>query len=126
MKRYLPILAASLLLGALIPSLTQAQPISLPGTWGQYDLQKQQGFSAGLLTLAAQSASGFTDTVGSNGIAVGPDYPAYNGYPSKSQYLPRVYTFFAGQPITNNGQRVGHLEDVRVVVRRVLLGLAVG
>jgi|ERR1043166_58613 hypothetical protein len=113
MKRYLPILAASLLLGALIPSLTQAQPISLPGTWGQYDLQKQQGFSAGLLTLAAQSASGFTATVGSNGIAVGPDYPAYNGYPSKSQYLPRVYTFFAGQPITNNGQRVAFSFDVK-------------
>ncbi len=113
MKRNSPFVNASLLLAALLPSLAQAQPISLSSSWGQYDLQKQQGYSAGLLTLTAQSASGFTATVGSNGIAVGPDYPAYNGYPSKSQYLPRVYTFFAGQPITNNGQRVAFSFDVK-------------
>ncbi|NOS70985.1 MAG: hypothetical protein HOP33_13770 [Verrucomicrobia bacterium] len=113
MKRYTSLLAVSLMLAALLPSLMQAQPISLPSAWGQYDLQEQQGFSAGLLSLAAESSSGFTATVGSNGIALGPDYPAYTGYPSKSQYLPRVYTFFAGQPITTNGQRVTFSFDVK-------------
>jgi len=95
-----------LLAALLVPMLTQAQPISLPSTWGEYDLQEQQGHSPGLLAVSAQSSSGFTATIASNGIALGPEYPAYNGYPSKSQYLPRVYTFFANQPITTNGQRV--------------------
>jgi len=97
--------AACLLLAALLPARTQAQPIPLPSTWSEFDLQQQQGYSAGLLTLSAQSSSGFTALVGSNGIA-----PVY---PSKSQYLPRVYTFFPGQPITNNGQRVTFTFDVK-------------
>ncbi|MBI3853021.1 MAG: hypothetical protein HY298_22440 [Verrucomicrobia bacterium] len=113
MKRFPLLIAASLLLAALLPTPTQAQPISLSSTWGQYDLQEQQGFSAGLLSLTGESSSGFTATVSSNGIAVGPDYPAYTGYPSKSQYLPRLYTIFAGQPITNNGQRVTFSFDVK-------------
>ena len=113
MKKNLSIIGQALLLAALLPSRTQAQPITLPSTWGEYDLQEQQGYSAGLLSLTAQSSSGFTATVSSNGIAVGPDYPAYTGYPSKSQYLPRVYTIFAGQPITNNGQRVTFSFDVK-------------
>lgn len=112
MKRYLAPVAA-VLLAALLPTLIQAQPIALPSTWRQYDLQEQQGHSAGLLSLTAESSSGFTATVSSNGIAVGADYPAYTGYPSKSQYLPRVYTFFANQPITNNGQRVTFSFDVK-------------
>ena len=113
MKKYTSILAAGLMLAAVQPAIIQAQPIALPSTWGQYDLQEQQGYGAGLLSLTAQSASGFTATVSSNGIAVGPDYPAYTGYPSKSQYLPRVYTMFADQPITNNGQRVTFSFDVK-------------
>lgn len=112
MKRYTPLLTASLILAALVPSLTQAQPIALSSTWRQYDLQEQQGFSAGLLSVTAQSSSGFTATVSSNGIALGAP-PEYTGYPSKSQYLPRVYTFFANQPITNNGQRVTFSFDVK-------------
>jgi len=112
MKRYPSLIAAGLALAALLPSLTQAQPIALPSTWGEYDLQQQQGFSAGLLTLNGQSSSGFTATVSSNGIALG-EPPEYTGYPSKSQYLPRVYTFFANQPITNNGQRVTFSFDVK-------------
>src|SRR5260221_10745277 len=106
MKRYLFLTAAVSLLATLIPSITQAQPVSLPSTWGQYDLQEQQGYSSGLLSLAGQSSSGFSATVSSNGIAVGAAYPSYNGYPSKSQYLPRVYATFDGQPITNLGSRV--------------------
>lgn len=113
MKSYPSVIAASLLLAAFLPSPSQAQPVPLASTWGQYDLQEQQGHSAGLLSLTAESSSGFTATVSSNGIAVGSDYPAYSGYPSKSQYLPRVYTFFAGQPITNNGQRVTFSFDVK-------------
>src|SRR2546421_4370098 len=97
MKKYLSLTAAVSLLATLIPSITQAQPVSLPSSWGQYDLQEQKGYSSGLLSLAAQSSSGFSATVSSNGIATG-TYPAYNGYPSKSQYLPRVYSTFDGQP----------------------------
>jgi hypothetical protein len=111
MKRYPSLLAAVLLLAALLPSRTQAQPISLPSTWGQYDLQEQIGYSAGLLTLAGQSSSGFSATVSSNGIS--PGAGGAPTFPSKSQYLPRVYTLFAGQPITNNGQRVTFSFDVK-------------
>src|SRR5437870_4773442 len=102
MKRYTTLGAAAMLLAAVLPSSIQAQPISLPSTWGEYDLQQQIGYSAGLLTLAGQSSSGFSATVSSNGINIGVDSP---GFPSKSQYLPRVYSFFPNQPITNNGQR---------------------
>ncbi len=113
MKRHHLILAAGLSLAALYPSFTSAQPITLPGTWGQYDLQEAQGYGTGLQSLTGESSSGFTAMVSSNGIAVGADYPNYNGYPSKSQYLPRVYAIFAGQPITNNGQRVTFSFDVK-------------
>lgn len=113
MKNYPSAIAASLLLAAFLPSLMQAQPIPLASTWSQYDLQEQQGHSAGLLSLTAESSSGFTATISSNGIAVGGDYPLYTGYPSKSQYLPRVYTLFAGQPITSNGQRITFSFDVK-------------
>src|SRR2546423_12439308 len=102
MKSYKALGAAAILLAAFLPSRIQPQPISLPSTWGEYDLQQQIGYSTGLLALAAQSSSGFRATVSSNGINPGTDSPAF---PSKSQYLPRVYTFFPNQPITNNGQR---------------------
>src|SRR5438045_7315005 len=104
MKSY-KTLGAAAMLAAFLPSSIQAQPVALPGTWGQYDLQEQQGFlPSGLLTLAGQSSSGFAATVSSNGIS-----PAY---PSKSQYLPRVYNFFANQPITNLGSRVTVAFDI--------------
>jgi hypothetical protein len=123
MKKYLLLTAAVLPLLNVLLSIAQAQPylptlrpdqlISLSSTWGQYDLQEQQGYlTNGLLTVANETSSGFSATISSNGIAVGTDYPTYNGYPSKSQYLPRVYTTFDGQPITNNGQRVTFAFDV--------------
>ncbi len=104
MKRYLSLVAAALL-PVLLPTPTLAQPIPLSSTWGEYDLQEQTGYSAGLLTLSAQSSTGFTALIGSNGIST--------AYPPKSQWLPRIYTTFVGQPITNNGQRVTFSFDVR-------------
>jgi hypothetical protein len=98
--------ALFLLLALLLPGRLPAQPVSLPATWGAYDLQENQGVSpTGLLSLTAQSSSGFTATVASNGYA-----PAY---PSRSQYLPRVYALFAPQPITNLGQRVTVSFDIQ-------------
>ena len=118
MKRYLLVAAALSLLNAtspltlaqpFVPQLRPAQLISLSSTWGQFDLQEQVGYSAGLMTLANETASGFSATIASNGINPGVDSP---GYPSKSQYLPRIYTIFANQPITTNGQRVTVAFDV--------------
>src|SRR5690349_2471273 len=119
MKRYILLIAAALPLLNVMSSVVHAQPylpplrpdqlISLSSTWGQYDLQEQVGYSSGLMTLANESSSGFSATVSSNGINPGVDSPPY---PSKSQYLPRVYSIFAGQPITNAGQRVTIAFDV--------------
>ena len=108
MKRYLRISAASQLLAALIPSLAIAQPVTLANTWGAYDLEQEKGQSAdGLLILSGQSSSGFTAFIKSNVLNA-----TVFDFPPKSQYLPRVYQTFEGQPIINNGAKVTVAFDV--------------
>ncbi len=110
MKSHLPVIAASLLLAVLLPSLTQAQPVALASTWGEYDLEQEKGQSAnGLVILSGQSASGFTAFVYSNVLNA-----TVSDFPPKSQYLPRIFQTFANQPITNVGFRITVSFDVVV------------
>lgn len=108
MKRYLSISATSVLLATFIHSLALAQPVKLANTWGEYDLEQEKGQSAnGLLVLSGQSPSGFTAFIKSNVLNA-----TVFDFPPKSQYLPRVYQTFEGQPITNNGAKVTVSFDV--------------
>jgi len=108
MKRFILIPTASLLLAAIAPSLAQAQPVALANTWGEYDLEQEKGQSPnGLLVLSGQSSSGFTAFIKSNVLNA-----TVFDFPPKSQYLPRVYQTFAGQPIVNNGSKVTVTFDV--------------
>lgn len=101
------VIAASFLL-AFTPLVSQAQPVALSSTWGEYDLEQEKGQSAnGLLVLSGQSSSGFTAFIKSNVLNA-----TVFDFPPKSQYLPRVYQTFAGQPITNHGSKVTVAFDV--------------
>jgi len=109
MKRHASVIAASLL-AAITPTLSHAQPVALANTWGEYDLEQEKGQSTdGLLILSAQSSSGFTAFIKSNVINA-----TVIDFPPKSQYLPRVFQTFPGQPITNNGAKVTVSFDVVV------------
>ncbi len=108
MKRHSSVIAASLLLAAITPTLSHAQPVTLANTWGEYDLEQEKGQSAdGLLILSGQSSSGFTAFIKSNVLNA-----TVFDFPPKSQYLPRVYQTFEGQPITNHGSKVTVSFDV--------------
>ncbi len=107
MKANPSLILAGLLLVALQPLLTQAQPVTLSGTWTEYDLAQILNGAPGNLQLSAQSASGFTAQIKTNAVDVNPA----DGV-GDAQARPRIYQEFRALPFTNIGSRVTLSFDV--------------
>lgn len=87
MKRFTFRQFALILCASLLPHLAWAQPIALSSTWGVYN-------PSNLVTLSAESATGFTATF------------VDNTFSAPNATLPRIYQTFANQPFINTGSRV--------------------